>query len=102
MSCILYPEALVRGDKDRNKYVHLPIAMSVIHSFTDADHLYGFSTVKDMEGEADSLLPLSTSGGQAVAVFSFDGEVCIIREWGQLEVLCTEGLGWRHTGMYMT
>ena len=64
----------------------------------DEDHLYGFSRVKEEEEEVECLLPLSGSGGLAVAVFDVEGVVCVVREWGQLEVFLEIDTGWRHTG----
>ena len=67
-------------------------------SHADEDHLYGFSRVKKEEEEVECLLPLSGSGGLAVAVFDLEGVVCVVREWGQLEVFLEIDTGWRHTG----
>ena len=62
--------------------------------------LYGFPTtvIGEKEGGPKCQLPLCQGGGHVVAVFLLEGEVCIVREWGQLEVLSVEDCGWRVGG----
>ena len=76
-----------------------------LYTFPDnRDRLYGFSTSGGTvdgqeEGKSVSVLPISSGGGQAVAVFRLEDNICVVRAWGQLEMFSFEECGWKQRGM---